>query len=272
MPKNEAQKQKKLAKKKSRDNEKRKIAAQQKNRMTSFAGQWKSALSGPFGRVWIGEDFRDIGMGQLIVTRRLFDGRVAVVRFLIDSYCLGVKDVVVSFEHSSEVEDLISALQARGQTWVLVMPADAAKIVLGAVEYARNLGLEPHPTYAKVAEIFHGVDVAGATFEIEFGRGGKPVYISGPNESPQRFREIQDKVRASGNELELDYTALLSEYDALDDPDLDEDLDQDLYQHLDEDLDQDIDEDLDEDLHDDTLSSIHNEAKSVVSHPSKDNG
>jgi hypothetical protein len=232
VPKNEAQKQKKLAKKKSRDNEKRKIAAQEKNRMISFGGQWKSALSGPFGRVLISGDFRAVGMGQVVVTRRMVDGRFAVARFLIDSLCLGVKDVVVSFQHSSEIEDLISALESQGQNWTDISPADAAKIVSGAVEYARNLGLEPHPTYAKVADLFDDVDVTQATFEIEFGRAGKPVYIPGPKDSPERHREIKNKVRASGHELEIDYSELLSEYDALDDSELDEDLDEDFAPRL----------------------------------------
>jgi hypothetical protein len=229
MAKNEAQKQKKLAKKKSRDNEKRKLAAQQKNRMSSFAGQWESALRGEFDRVWISSDLGEFGIGQVIVTRRMSDGRVAIVRFLIDSYCLGVKDVSVVFDYPTRAVDIVEYLESRNQNFRTdVTAADAAKVVLGAVQYARSLGLEPDSTYTRVANLFDDVDPLAAKFELEFGRNGKPLYIPGPNENPVFLEELKEKIRASGTELEVDFTTLLSEYDALEDPELDADIDEDI--------------------------------------------
>jgi hypothetical protein len=62
-------------------------------------------------------------------------------------------------------------------------PLDLAQhLVLGAVEYARGLGFEPHLDFAAVAG--HLGDWAGPS-DITFGRDGKPFYLQGPYDDPR---------------------------------------------------------------------------------------
>lgn len=233
MGKNEAQRQKKLAKKRSREIEKRKRMAREKSQMSSFAGQWKMAMKGRFGKIWIGDSLGETGIGQVIVTRQLPDHRVATVRFLIDAYCLGVKQVEVEFEAPSRVNKMVEMLEERGHRYRTdVTPADAARVVQGAVRFAEQIGLSPHPMYRQIAGLFDDVDPNQATYELEFGRGGKPLLIPGPHDSPDQIARILEDARAAGHELGVDFQQVndFDQYDfeALDDPELDVDIDEDV--------------------------------------------
>src|SRR5438128_2555043 len=48
----------------------------------------------------------------------------------------------------------------------------------------------PHPDYHKAKVLFGDVDLAECKEEFEFGKDGKPLYISGPFESARRSQEI----------------------------------------------------------------------------------
>src|SRR6202011_808535 len=69
-------------------------------------------------------------------------------------------------------------------------PAAVRKLVEGAVEYARALGLPPHPDYHKAKLIFGTIDPGESKEEFEFGKDGKPFFMAGPNDTPERCRRI----------------------------------------------------------------------------------
>lgn len=59
----------------------------------------------------------------------------------------------------------------------------AQHLVLGAVEYARSLGFEPHPDFMRARRMLGSWDGPSA---IMFGRDGKPYYVNGPYDEPER--------------------------------------------------------------------------------------
>ncbi|HEV3259056.1 MAG TPA: hypothetical protein VG013_19445 [Gemmataceae bacterium] len=132
----------------------------------------------------------DEGLGWVCLSRELPSGHVAFAVFLVDRYCLGVKnvmaDVVGRFEYNSQI---VSKMRSHFSAKDL-SPADVRKLVEEAVEYARGLGLHPHPDYQKAKRIFGDIDAGASTEQIEFGKGGKPLFIAGPNDTPERCRQI----------------------------------------------------------------------------------
>ena len=54
----------------------------------------------------------------------------------------------------------------------------AQAIIFGAVEYADQLGLKPHPDFE--AAKAHLGKPSEEKLSIEFGRQGEPFYVSGP--------------------------------------------------------------------------------------------
>jgi len=58
--------------------------------------------------------------------------------------------------------------------------------------YARDLGLDAHPDYAFARRIFADIDPAVCSRDFTFGQEGKPLYVSGPNETEADSRRIMD--------------------------------------------------------------------------------
>jgi hypothetical protein len=117
------------------------------------------------------------------------NNRVAAVVFLVDIRCLGVMDcfgrLMVRAEYDAFCRELDDKFEVEDHT-----PADVRKLVEGAVDYARNLGLEPHPDYHRVKSIFGDIDARESQMEFEFGSEGKPLFMNGPYDSPERCRQI----------------------------------------------------------------------------------
>jgi hypothetical protein len=56
----------------------------------------------------------------------------------------------------------------------------ARHLVFGTVDYAREVGFEPHPDFAQGAPLL-GQWPRGSS-DITFGMDGRPMYISGPHD------------------------------------------------------------------------------------------
>ncbi|WP_145168320.1 hypothetical protein [Rubripirellula lacrimiformis] len=231
----EQQRQKKLAKKRSKELAKKKAAAREKNRMQSFSGQLSSAIEGSIERCLVAEDLlnSDSKFGTVFITRRMPDGRVAAVRFLIDGFCMGVKNCNAMFCFPSQLTEL---LENSPETMMAITPPAARRLVEQAAAYARQFDILPHPDYDKLTAIFGDIDPNECSTDFVFGRDGQPVYIAGPGENEQRIGEIIEKLSATAGEgnyiVEYDEAFDLDDEMAgtswTDDPELDIDIDEDL--------------------------------------------
>src|SRR5215472_7809329 len=98
----------------------------------------------------------ETGIGNLILSRSLTDRRVAVAGFLVDVFCLGVKDVFYSIVDRNEYALRLRSWRAV-QTLQPMDPACLRKLVEGSVAYARDLGFNPHVGYEEARQIFGDV-------------------------------------------------------------------------------------------------------------------
>jgi hypothetical protein len=130
------------------------------------------------------------GIAQVLVSRQLSSGQVAFAVFLVDRYCLGVKNALSDLTARGKYFDKIYDGVAHSSPIVPLTPADARKLVEEAVAYARDLGFAPHPDYAKAKAIFGDIDASTSQRQFEFGKDGKPLFISGPHDSPGRCQSI----------------------------------------------------------------------------------
>lgn len=130
------------------------------------------------------------GMGNVMVARQISDSRVAVAAFLIDKYCLGVKDAFLRVVSITSYKEMA---QKPGQ-FKPVTPAWAVKLVRDAEDYARSIGFEPHPDARDAAIVLEGVDINECQESFTFGKDGKPFDFPGPCESPQKTRSMINKL------------------------------------------------------------------------------
>lgn len=132
----------------------------------------------------------ETGIGMVVLTRALPSGDLLVAAFLVDVFCLGVKNVVYRVAPPQQCAQFV-------QNFVLetIHPTCLRKLIEGAVEYARALGFAPHPDYAGAARLFGNIEAAMCPVRYTYGKDGKPFYVSGPNDTPAQSRRIIDTLR-----------------------------------------------------------------------------
>jgi hypothetical protein len=161
-----------------------------------------AATKFPILHASITEDFWDQGIGWVLLSRELPMGQVGVAVFLVDRYCLGVKNVLAAIVSHSEYENEFVRKMRKEFAPREVSPATVRKCVEEAVAYAQNLGFPPHADYHKAKLLFGDIDASQSTEQFEFGKNGKPLFINGPNDSPSRCRHVINtlvRTRGPGN-------------------------------------------------------------------------
>jgi hypothetical protein len=134
---------------------------------------------------WLDLPQPDTGAEDLVavvVARDAGRSRVSVCGYLVDVYCLWVKDtigprVMTPTRPRSSPRMFYDAYQAAP----VAAPLDLAQnLVHGAVQYARTLGFDPAPDFDATKDQLGPWSGQGA---ITFGRDGKPFFIQGPHDN-----------------------------------------------------------------------------------------
>ena len=144
------------------------------------------------------------GLAQIFVTR-VERNQYLVGSYLVDYWCLGVKNVLRPrklnrTKYEALVEKTYSKFQ---QNYREITLEQAQAIIFGAVEYAHKLGLKPHRDWTTSKD--HLGQPSENLLPIEFGRKGKPFYVSGPYDNPDK---IVAKLRETVGEGNFDYLML----------------------------------------------------------------
>jgi len=148
---------------------------------------WADKLSVTGHADWPGLSAPDTGDGESglvgVVVARDAGSSALACGYLVDVFCLGVKNTngpktMDRRKLPDFVRDFFSAWPSR-----VPVPAPlelARHVVFGAVDYARDLGFEPHRDFAKGAALLG--DWAAGSSDVTFGHDGKPLYINGPHD------------------------------------------------------------------------------------------
>lgn len=203
MSKNEQQRQKKLAKKRAKELRGRRELVQKKQQLASLSGQMQAAAEGEVCGCYISAGVRT-GMGTVVIARRAPGGRVAIVFFLLDTFCLGVKNAGGRFGTLSDIEEMLG-MMGQNEEMLPAAPPTARKLVEDAIEYANSLGLPPHPDYRRVAPIWGDIDASESDEEFTFGREGKPFYVAGPHDDAARQTLIMQRLQQAVGEGNFDF-------------------------------------------------------------------
>ena len=158
--------------------------------LVSRGRQALPAASAPIHECLVPDSLFDIGIGNVIVSRRMPNGFIGAAFFLVDVFCLGIKDAFYDVLSPAEYDYRLAGLQH--ETFRAIPPACARKLVEGAEAYARDLGFTPHPDYQRARQIFGDLDATACPTRYVFGKDGKPFFMSGPYDTPAKCRRILD--------------------------------------------------------------------------------
>ena len=146
------------------------------------------------------EEVESAGMSQVCFVRQRPNGLCDLYGFLVDSKCLGVKNALMNsgmMEH--EIREFLNDSSHGDHT--IVPAAQAKAFVEGSVSYAKKLGLLPHKDYRKARRILSRIK---EDWDEDFTYGdpetGKPMYISGPNDTPQFINRVMRAIGQSQGE------------------------------------------------------------------------
>lgn len=187
--------QKKLQKKKAKKAAKskaRKATQKQKGLVAAVNRKLakQKAFNSPIYECWeAGQLFdtnNEVGIGSVIMTRKTNDNNILMSVFLVDIYCLGIKNSMVKFFSEEKYRYFLE--QMREEKMKTIHPACARKLLEKAEEYAADLGFSPHNEYREAKKIFGDIDSAACPRSFTFGKDGKPFYLAGPFDNP-RFKK-----------------------------------------------------------------------------------
>jgi hypothetical protein len=191
--------QKKLEKKRAKQNAERREQARRE--AAGLAARIERESTAPILHCFATPTLSVNGMGEVLISRQLSHGNVAFVDFLVDVYCLGVKDVIVGIAPEANYrKNLYEKMLARS-TLIRMKPECARKLVEGAVQYALDLGLPPHADYRIGRRIFGDISAEACSEEFTYGKDGKPLFIAGPHDDAakcQRILRLMEKHRGPG--------------------------------------------------------------------------
>ena len=153
-------------------------------------GVWKKGEAG--------DDEGDSGFAQIFVTR-LDHNRYIFCSYLVDYWCLGVKDALGprKLDRSKYKAFIQKAYGRFAAGYQEITLEEAQSIVWGGVDYAAKLGFKPHKDFEKAKD--HLGKRPETLIEIEFGRNGKPFYFSGPYDNADRIVATLRRTVGEGN-------------------------------------------------------------------------
>ncbi len=173
--------QKKLARKRKGQNGKRPLPT--RSQLHSPA----SVAHRPIHDSLVAKNLFETGIGMAALARALPNGDVALAAFLVDVYCLGVKDAFYRVVSPDQFAEFVQRFD-----FDHIHPSCLRKLVEGVVAYARDHGFPPHPDYTGAAALFGTTEATACPVRYTYGKEGKPLYVSGPDDTPAQSQRIME--------------------------------------------------------------------------------
>ncbi len=138
-------------------------------------------------------DEQDVGgLGMVVVARTTGYKRFVICSYLIDYWCLGLKDTIGERKMNDIKyrQFLDMAYQGFPDGYQEITLEQAQAIVFGAINYAAELGLKPHKDFQKTKK---HLGTWNGQPKLTFGHEGKPYFIAGPYDNTTQIMQTLRK-------------------------------------------------------------------------------
>lgn len=168
----------------AKSNNKRKKAAKPSKQLSpqQYLKQKVSQL--PKGKWYINADWQTAGLAVISAVRIMPSGNIVYGTYLVDVFCLGVKDAGYRFNLNAldAHDEIMERYEHMDLEAIEINPDYAHNIIYGAIEYAAQFKFAPKKDFDLAEYILDPADEI-PFMDIEFGKNGKPFYISGPHDN-----------------------------------------------------------------------------------------
>ena len=114
--------------------------------------------------------------------------------FLLDTFCLGIKDVTFEMMGGEDFQFYMDAMGA-ASPMISVDPGYARKLLRDLAAWSQAIGFAPDSEFATVERIFGDVNAEASDTVFRFGYDGKPFYIPGPSDTSSLIKRRIEQLR-----------------------------------------------------------------------------
>ena len=166
---------------------KTKKKAQQQTLLSPVNYLKEKARTLEIGKCYMTDDIMEIGEGQVVVTRLHKSGKTSVAIYMVDTFCLGVKDSVFKlrmdeFELANLLSHISIALGLHEVTY-----NEAHNMVYGAIAFAEEAGIEPHKNFSWTQYMLEEDTDEVPLIEFEYGKDGKHFLVAHSNIEANKY-------------------------------------------------------------------------------------
>ena len=195
--------QKAIMKKRSKEKAAAKHRSHQAASLTLSAQSiLRNARTFPLYECWINADWQkeDPGLVEVVLSRQQPDGDICFGTYLIDKLCLGLKNTFARTGLSrASYHELVPSGIFQGLKPVTCPIELAHQMIYASIEYAAQFGFEPEKDYALSQYLLAPRGELAESYDLTFGRNGKPFFIAGPRDNAQRIIKQLEKTAGIGN-------------------------------------------------------------------------
>lgn len=145
---------------------------------------------------YVSANLFEAGIGYVVVARFRGSGEMEAGVFLLDVFCLGAKNAFYTRTSAADYDASLLARMLPAGNRKPPDPPTARKLIEGAVAYAQNLGLAPHPDYKMACRVLGGIKSSDSTATFTFGEKGRPLFVQGPDDTPAFCQRVLNLLRA----------------------------------------------------------------------------
>jgi hypothetical protein len=166
---------------------------------------------------WIMSGWKEEGITPIIVARQQAPDKVIFAVCVVDMFCLGIKNAYANADFplsKFQREIPLVCIDAPEQCSVEL----AHEIIYGSLEYAQRYGFEPHRDFTAqfCDQVLDPPEAHARTNRVEFGKNGKPFFVSGPYDDERRINDMIKTLMRTAGEGNFDYIAGLGPPDLFD--------------------------------------------------------
>ena len=203
MPRDERRRQKQLMKKRSKE----KVVAQSRARAQAITASItprniiRQARTFPLLDCHISADWKgEMGLVQILISRKQPDGNICFGVFLVDKFCLGLKNTFAEADFTRrEYEDrVVHGLMGRTKMKKCSLEL-AQQMIYQSIDYAAQFGFQPNKDFALSQYILLPRGELPEKEQIIFGKDGKPFFVAGPHDNVGRILRQLEKTAGPGN-------------------------------------------------------------------------
>lgn len=178
-----------MAKKKSKN----KNSSQQKAKLSPERFMREKARSLPIDKCYVTPDWKEDGMAQVVITRKRSNGNLVMGAFLVDTFCLGVKDAGYNEDIPvSEFEECLD--DYRNDTGIEeISYNEAHNIIYGAMAFAEEGGIKSSKEFYPAGYILEEDTEDIPLIEYDFGKDGKHFLVIGPDGGEKKYLHTLQK-------------------------------------------------------------------------------